>query len=72
MLSLLHSLNLKLCSKHYNKIVLFAPDYLIVVKQQAVAGNMTTQPKQGRQDVPMSKLYAKITPSVRVSWSHCH
>jgi hypothetical protein len=49
MISELHHLNLKLCSKWYNKIFL-APDC------GAKAGKITTQPKQGRQAAPMSIL----------------
>ncbi len=50
MLSKLHSLNLKLCSKQYNKNFVL---HLIVSPQ---LGNITTQPKQGWQAMPMSSL----------------
>jgi hypothetical protein len=50
MLSELHSLNLKLYSKQYNKKK-FAPDC-----GATIAGDITAQPKQGRQATPMSSL----------------
>ncbi len=50
MLSELHSLTLKLCSKH-NKKKMFTPDC-----GAAVAGDITTEPKQGRRAGPMSSL----------------
>ena len=55
MLSELDSLHLKLCSKQYNKIDLL---HMILGGTTAkVAGNITTQPKQGRQAALMSNLY---------------
>jgi hypothetical protein len=52
-LSELHSLNLKLCSKQYNK-KLFCT--WLWCHSYAVAGDITTQPKQGRQAGLMSSL----------------
>ncbi len=51
MLSEFRSLNLKLCSKQYNKNFLLN---LIVAPQLS---NITTQPKQSRSAAPMSSLF---------------
>ncbi len=56
-------MNLKLCSKQYNRIDWL---YLIVAPQQVVAGDIATQPKQGRQAAPMSSLCILLC-----LWSSC-
>ncbi len=53
MLSELHSLILKLCSKQYNKNLFCT---LLWLHSYAVVGYITTQPKQGKQDGSKSKL----------------
>ncbi len=53
MLSELRSLILKLCSKQYNKNLFCT---LLWLHSYAVVGNINIQPKQGKQDGPMSKL----------------
>ncbi len=51
MLSELHSLNFKLCSKQYNKIFFCT---WLWCHSQAVADEITTQPKQGWQTMQIS------------------